>query len=372
MTNTNQTNTGNQKIDRIAVVTPNFRIWSGESVLRESDIKLGQGGSIPPKEVAKLGRKALIDKMELLPFKQIKDRFVRLIHARGIAFLGGYAMDVDAYKCIKSDLDHYVEQFKAEVDNLCQNLDQLTDDWIAKNPDYADSIRADKKSSVQVRECFRAGFTVNRIQPLDDEEDRAALEKAVDGLYEKLMGEIAHDAKEYLTRSLTGNVEITQKARTVLNRIRSKLRSLKFLNPKISVLVELLGRVDAVLPQKGMLRDTAFLNMYSVMSTLSDPTTIEDVVEGKLSIVGLMANLQPSTAEAGEESCPLAEPTAEIPSNEGQGDLFLTYEEQCDPQDIEPKNEPEAEPTTPVVEEVPAAQQAIPSAQERDPALNWF
>ena len=63
------------KLQRIAVITPQFRIWTGETVLKATDFIIGEGGELPDSEFASLGRKALIDKQHLNVFRNLRDNF---------------------------------------------------------------------------------------------------------------------------------------------------------------------------------------------------------------------------------------------------------------------------------------------------------
>ena len=53
-------------LDKVVVVVPDFRQWTGTRAMHEGDFALGANGKLPPKEVTKsLGLKAVIDPVTL-------------------------------------------------------------------------------------------------------------------------------------------------------------------------------------------------------------------------------------------------------------------------------------------------------------------
>ena len=110
------------KLQRIAVITPQFRIWTGETVLKATDFIIGEGGELPDSEFASLGRKALIDKQHLNVFRNLRDNFRKECGSIGLPFLGGFAIELSKLDELKPLLDDYVQQFKTEIDNLCAKI----------------------------------------------------------------------------------------------------------------------------------------------------------------------------------------------------------------------------------------------------------
>lgn len=361
--NTSQ-NTSASKIERVAVVTPQLRIWTGETVLRKEDIHLGKGGSLPDRSFASLGRKALIKPERLLVFRKIRDAFRRECSSIGVNFLGGFAIDVEKFSDLKPKLDGLVSEFEAEVDKLCYEYPTLVEEWKRANPQYAIALERDGKAVGDVRSRFTASYIVNKIQSVDGEE--AALEKQVDGLYETLLADIRKDSSEYLKKSLqavASKAEISQKARSVVRRIVKKLESLSFLNSKTIQLAEAVKAADAKLPRQGFLRQDDFWRLFAIMSVLADENLTEGVIEGTMSIESLCSQYAPQVSTVVTPLAPVEAPAkvAETVVDEDSetGDLFdlepvaeiATNEVKTEPEpqievaeDVEPEAEPEPEP----------------------------
>jgi len=281
-----------EKLERLAVVILNFRIWTGETVLKEEDIKLGKGGELPPKNLASLGRKSLINKERLAAFHVLRQRARRLIEQRGVPFLGGYALDVSKFKEIRPELDGLVNEFKSEISKLVAEYDQEIESWIQKNPEYAISIKRDRLTAQAVEGRFHAGFTVNRVVPIDGEEQ--CLEEEVNGLYGTLISKINIEAKSYMKYALAGVDSLTQRVRGTITTIRDKLKSLAFLDGRVVKLQQLIDSELSMLPPSGMITGNDFWRIYALMSILADKDRVEEVVSNQTTIDAIAAKLSGS------------------------------------------------------------------------------
>lgn len=319
--------TNAQKLEKICVVTPQITIWTGETVLRDWDINLGEGGELPPKEFAKLGNKALINKERLKVFRNIRENFKRALSLKGVPFLGGYAIEVSQFASMKENLDSMIANFQAELENLCRNYDAVVDEWIQMNPKYATSIQQAKLPVEKVRGRFSASYAVNKVLPLDGEEE--TLLQQVGGLHSVLMHEIRKEASEYLRKSLMGNNKISQKARSVLKRITTKLDALAFLNPNVVTLSGILKTIDLTLPKKGYLEGEDFFKMYSLMSILSSQELTEKISQGSDmgDIQKLFSSCASSFPEQKLEEKLLEQPTTEPTASAADSILDLELDE---------------------------------------------
>ena len=368
-TSNQNTSTSTSKIERVAVVTPQITVWTGETVLREKDLHLGEGGYIPEKSFASLGRKALINPERLLVFRKIRENFKRTCSEIGVPFLSGYAIDVQKYQDIKPKLDALIKQFEAEVDDLCAQYTTLVEAWKQENPAYSVALERDGKSVDEVRSRFSAGYLVNKIQSVDGEEE--ALTKQVEGLYSTLLTEIRNDASGYLTRSLkkAAKNEISQRARSVVARIVKKLESLSFLNPKAQVLADAVKAADAKLPRSGFMRESDFWRIFAIMSVLADEAMTAGIIDGSLSFDSVGAQFDPRLAQ------PIATPSTEpeVKEEPQTGDLFEAEEEV----ETKPQTEPEPEEAVVAPEEEVEVEEKTESteepAEESEPlSAVWF
>jgi len=291
-----QTQTNLQKLDRIAVVTADFTIWTGEKVLLEEDFLLGEGGKLPPKSLAKPGRKAVVDPATLSLFHMLKGQALRLLKSKGVSFLGGIALEVEEFRNMKSELDQIVSDFLDARERFCIGYQANVETWAKANIGYTEGILRDAPTVGEVRRKLDAGYTVCQVKALGGDEE--SVNRQINGLYSTLIRDISQEAKEYRKRSLEGKDEISQHACNVLQRIMEKCRSLSFLNGRIVQLVRLLENVRATLPKKGYMRGQDFLRVFSTMSILSSPSTIESLLDGKIHIDGFAQQLQLPVEEA--------------------------------------------------------------------------
>lgn len=312
---TTQTQSNLQKLDRIAVVTPDFTIWTGEKVLLEEDFILGEGGKLPPKSLAKPGRKAVVDPETLTIFSMWKNRAIRLLKSKGVSFLGGIALEVEEFRNMKSELDELVAEFLRSRELFLSGYQANVETWARANIGYTEGILRDAPSVDEVRRKLDAGYTVCQVKALGGDEE--SVNRQINGLYSTLIKDISSEAKEYRKRSLEGKNEISQHACNVLGRILEKCRSLSFLNGRIVQLVRLLENVRATLPKRGYMRGEHFLRVFSTMSILSTPETIESLLDGKIHIDGFVQQLSLPVEEAVAEvqtATPEPEPVVQEPS----------------------------------------------------------
>lgn len=325
------------KLQRIAVITPQFRIWTGETVLKATDFIIGEGGELPDSEFASLGRKALIDKQHLNVFRNLRDNFRKECGSIGLPFLGGFAVELSKLDELKPMLDDYVQQFKTEIDNLCANVERYFEDWREKNPKYAQNLLTDKKSVEDVRSRFKAGYVVNKVTPLEGETE--SLEREVEGLYGVLLEGIREEAAKYLSTSITGSEEVTQKAKAVIFRMMKKLQSLEFLNPEIRLLRRMIHSEAKLLPSKGKLRGSDYWRLFGLMTILSSQKLTEDIISGKSNISSLVGSYIPESAQSNQpekSEVPVQETT--LDTDEGMS-LFEGLDNQSSQAEVTEKEE---------------------------------
>ncbi len=82
-----------------------IRCWSGEVKAQKTDITLGQGGSIPPKQLLELGRKKIFPPQALQPLKNLRKAAERACLAVGTRFMGGYAVPDESIESLEKELN---------------------------------------------------------------------------------------------------------------------------------------------------------------------------------------------------------------------------------------------------------------------------
>ena len=306
MTNQNtdkQNRRVNTKADKLMVVILDFRQWSGTTVLRESDIKVGTDGKLPPKAViAQLGQKNILDPKLLDRFNTIKARAVRFLQDNGVGFLGGYAVPIEKASEVVSVLDGFVEEYEHAKQDFMMSYDTLVDDWIRQNPDFAEELRAAKKSRAEVDQKIYAAYTAIRVQPIEENGQVDRFNQDVDGLADRLLKSVAQTAGKLSLGTLdkSGKSSAIRPVPT-LRKISSKLKGLSFLDEGVEPIIEMIDALLAKIPADGRIVGPLFWETQAVVSVLADVQRMKAIADGSLSLDLWRENFVPEEARPTDE-----------------------------------------------------------------------
>ena len=323
MTNQNadkQNRRVNTKADKLMVVILDFRQWSGTTVLRESDIKVGTDGKLPPKAViAQLGQKNILDPKLLDRFNTIKARAVRFLNDNGVGFLGGYAVPIERAGEVVSVLDGFVEEYEKTKEDFMKSYDTLVDDWIRQNPEFAEELRAAKKSRAEVDQKIYAAYTAVRVQPIEDHGQVDRFNQDVDGLADRLLKSVAQTAGKLSLGTLDKNGRSSAiRPVPTLRKISSKLKGLSFLDEGVEPIIEMIDALLAKIPADGRIVGPLFWETQAVVSVLADVQRMKAIADGSLSLDLWRENFVPEEARptdelelVAEEQIPMSVPETE-------------------------------------------------------------
>lgn len=316
----------NVKADKLMVVILDFRQWSGTTVLRESDIKVGTDGKLPPKAViAQLGQKNILDPKLLDRFGTIKARAVRFLSDNGVGFLGGYAVPIDKAAEVVTVLDGFVEEYENAKADFMKSYDTLVDDWIRQNPEFAEELRAAKKSRAEVDQKICAAYTAVRVQPIEEKDRVDRFNQDVDSLAERLLRSVAQTAGKLSLGSFDKNGRSTAiRPVPTLRKISSKLKGLSFLDEGVEPIIEMIDALLAKIPADGRIVGPLFWETQAVVSVLADVARMKAIADGSLSLDLWRENFVPEEAKptdelelVAEEPMPVPEtPAKTVPSTE--------------------------------------------------------
>lgn len=283
------------KLKKLCFFVPEFRIWTGQTVLTETDFKLGKDGSLPPKGVlAELGMKNLVDPQTLNIFNVIKRRAIRRLDDAGVAWLNGYAIPLERAKEVMRKLDLEVQAFDEAVASFMGRYENLVEEWIHANPNFSEELRRAMKPRQIVESRFHAGYVAARLQPLSEEETEN-FHRQVEGLSGKLFRSITQTAERFFEESLARK-NACRSAET-LQRIRTKLDGLSFLDSSIAPLVGLIDRVLSHLPPKGAkIEGPVFWELTAVILVLCDRSRMQRAADGLFDLEESAKALAPNPA----------------------------------------------------------------------------
>jgi hypothetical protein len=278
-----------EKLQKLCVITSGIRLWTGETVLKPEDIHLGQGGSLPPAQLASLGRLAIVPKQTMGKIITARNSFNYLMEKNAVPFLGGYAISVDQYKAIQPELDAAITALQTAINDFVSGYDAALEQWKADNPTYAASIARDALTAEQVRGRFGASYTVTRVMPLGDEES-PEVAKAVEGIYGKLVREISLNAKNRLKNyRAKAEKSFMQSVKDTLRSFKTKLHSLSFINPKLGNFIAAIDKIIAGLPDQGKITGDDYIKLLSFFQLMANQTMIFELFDGSLDLDGYLA-----------------------------------------------------------------------------------
>ncbi len=269
-------------LDKLAILQVDFDIWSGQVKLDDPDIKLGEGGELPPKELADLGRKYVIDREHLRPFHRVKTSARRLCLAHGKPFMSGFAVPIDKVGQISRALDGMAGEMNAIKATFLAHYDQWVDEWEAKNPEYAHAIRTDALPRTVVASRIGFRYAAFQLNPVSEGEARK-LNTMAGSLAGELMDEIVAEANAFFQNNLKGREACKGNTRKTLQRLRDKVDGLSFLDRRFAAVVEIMDRAIGSYPAGGKVIDgEPFFRVLAATLILSSREKIEEYAAGAL------------------------------------------------------------------------------------------
>jgi hypothetical protein len=222
-------------LDKCVVVTIHNTIWSGARHMRPEDIRLGDGGQMPPKDVATLGSKKICDPKSLNIFHAIDSRMHAACFAVGSQFLHGYMTSDTNLEALTAKLDAYVAEFEREKEAFLHKYDEDVEKWIATHQEFEAVIRRSVLPATEVKNRLSAGYAAYRIGYAPTAQTETALDNKVGGVCDTLYQEVETEARNVLQSAYSGNV--TRRILQPIGRLLQKLDGMSFLDAGIGRLV---------------------------------------------------------------------------------------------------------------------------------------
>ena len=289
-------------LSNFSIVHIDFDVWGGQTKLSASDLKLGQGGEIPPKKLAALGRKKIIAPEMLNGFLTLRTKAQRICLSYGMRFLNAYAVPKTKLPEIDKKLKEVEQEMIALKDDFLKNYEKAVDDWANANVDYAKAIRAAAPSREAVSNRIGFEYNVINVNPSTDIEGASdKLSKKVGNLDNDLLEEVAKEATEFFTKNLSGKTSVAVQTRMTLARIRDKVDGLSFLNNSFTPLVKLLDQTVNGYEQnkdRGRVRGAFFYQILAVTLIMSDPVKVHAYANGSVDILTMASDMMPESVPA--------------------------------------------------------------------------
>ncbi|MEQ1965906.1 DUF3150 domain-containing protein [Xenorhabdus nematophila] len=293
-------------LQSLCVIHVDFDIWSGQTRLSASDLKLGEGGEIPPEKVAQLGSKKICDPAKLKGFHRLKTETRRLLLKFGMPFMNGFAVPVSRTDEICNKLNDINYQFNQLKQDFINGYNKAVDEWCQENPEYERAIRAGALPKETVEERIGFEYQVFMIQPVNEDEANAKrLNRKVERLGDDLVSEVVQEANKFYMERLAGRDQCAVTTRQTLRNIRDKVDGLSFLNSAFNPLVKLLDQTLRGYEQHADGRNIVAPFFYQVVAAvliMSERERIEEYANGSITVEGMALNIGGSEAHMGDRS----------------------------------------------------------------------
>ncbi|WP_387489043.1 DUF3150 domain-containing protein [Photorhabdus sp. RM96S] len=293
-------------LQSLCVIHVDFDIWSGQTRLSASDLKLGEGGEIPPEKVAQLGSKKICDPAKLKGFHRLKTETRRLLLKFGMPFMNGFAVPVSKTDEICNKLNDINYQFNQLKQDFINGYNKAVDEWCQENPEYERAIRAGALPKETVEERIGFEYQVFMIQPVNEDEANAKrLNRKVERLGDDLVSEVVQEANKFYVERLAGRDQCAVTTRQTLRNIRDKVDGLSFLNSAFNPLVKLLDQTLRGYEQHADGRNIVAPFFYQVVAAvliMSERERIEEYANGSITVEGMALNIGGSEAHMGDRS----------------------------------------------------------------------
>lgn len=293
------------KAQKLCVIYLFFRQWTGTATMQRADYMIGKDGYLPPEEVtANYGQKRVIDPVHLRVFDTLKKRAETLLADNGLPFCKGVVLPIDKAPEVLAGLRGIADEYNQARDNLAGSLDDKYREWIARNPQFAEQIRAAQPDACSVKQKINADFAVFRFVPAEAEIDKTdSLKRTVDGLFDEVIEDVVKRSRLLHKRSVTGKSadDLSQRTLSTLKVMKEKLNGLRFLNGGVAPMIELINRLLSLMPTRGKFTPDQFNALNAALGVLCSEQLLVEVATGKLTLDGYLANALPGFAKTDGE-----------------------------------------------------------------------
>jgi hypothetical protein len=223
----------------------------GQQRLRREDLVNVDASQIPPKQLASLGSKWIIDPKELRKLYVPIERADDICRRNAMKVMDViYAFGESKYREIRPKVDECVAEFELVRASFANRIDDIQEKWKDANPEWKHIIAKASITSEDVLKRFTFVPHLFEIGTLTG--DLAAGTNQVrNTLGATLFREIAELAEEVYRDSFEGRLEVTRRALRGILAAESKLESLSFIDSRIAPVLTRIRESLAALPKNG-------------------------------------------------------------------------------------------------------------------------
>lgn len=293
-------------------------LWTGRAKMTAEDLGLSDE-QVPPDAIASLGSKRVIDGDALKPLNKIRYLMRRACLEVGTRFLGGFAVAIEEAESLVTKLNKLVEQGEAIKKSFLATVDNKIDAWHESNPKWKHIMSAGTPERDSIGKKISFGYHAIMVQTPENDTVARSLLGAVDMMGNNLIDEIVSEARAFVQRSLVdGREQGSQKTVGPIRRLGNKIHALRFIDPALGAMAEVVKRVLQTIPETGKIEAESFLNMTRVANLLASRARFSETSlalhEGRLTVDQVVNALTCETKPVKSETLPL-EKTSETAMN---------------------------------------------------------
>jgi len=263
-----QQQTNVQVFDKVALIHLDVHTWSGRKKLRPEDIK----GNIPPKKLASLGSKRIVDPKRVAVFESLKRRAERLCGAVGVKMMGLYAVPIDKISDLVQALAEIKNEYQESKASFISNYHDDVEMWIAEQMEWGEIIRSAVTPVSSIKDQLQFAWQVFHVQPTGV--DDSGLNAEVNGLAGRLFDEISRESMRIFEESFLMRLRVGQRALRQVRAVHEKLNGLAFLDSRASALAVFMADVLNSLPKVGNIEGDHLNKLNGLLVVLSNPSKV--------------------------------------------------------------------------------------------------
>ncbi|WP_126448165.1 DUF3150 domain-containing protein [Sulfuricystis multivorans] len=261
--------------EKLTLVSITINTFSGyRRATREHIAALG--GSLPDSAAITEGSIKVFPCDGTKALQTVRRGIFRKLQAKGVRALGSqnvFAVLTDDLPEIEKEVADAEAEFKAEVNALEANYDQMFEAHVAANPEAEAIIRSLKVDRATAIAKCRFSSDVFKIAPFvrEGQSEEEGVEGIVRGLGRQLYEEISSEMEKLLKNdAFAKNQRVGQKSLRPLKAAVQKMKKLSFLDPSVEGAITLITDILKALPQEGYIQGQSFLTLEKLVETMSD------------------------------------------------------------------------------------------------------
>ncbi|MDD2751003.1 MAG: DUF3150 domain-containing protein [Acidithiobacillus sp.] len=256
----------------IVFVRPVVKAISGRKKLAPEDL-VEMYGAVPPKELASLGSKKVIDPDRVKCFLNARSAAERICSKSGVSLSDFYGIPRHKLQSVLKELQNIKSAVEEQRDLLVAELDDAVEGWVDKNPDaYSEVIRSGAPTKEYIQKRIRMDVYTFTASAVDTNGEVNQFDVEMGRLDEQLLDEVADRASSAFKGSFQNGRQPSRRALSPLMEIAEKIESLAFLRDGFDELAHYITDKTLRLKSGGQrMSDEQISDLASLYLVLSSP-----------------------------------------------------------------------------------------------------